>query len=229
MHISNRIAWVLLGCAVFVSPVFLAAQQDQESVADAARKARAERKNAPPPKLVVDNDSLGTLKGTINVVGEAPSDQTRKTDDTQKSKAAAQGESYWRQKFVDANKKLADDSKELDIAQRERNLNQQQYYADPMAALKQEYSRQNLNDEKAKIDDLTAKVTQDKADIASLEDELRQAGGDPGWASAPSQPSQSSGGSDQSQPAGSQQPAPSAPPANAPAPTGQSQPATQSQ
>jgi hypothetical protein len=72
--------------------------------------------------------------------------------------------------------------------QREYNLKQEQYYADPMAALKQEYSRQDLNDSKTKIDDMTAKVAQDKSDISSLEDELRQAGGDPGWASAPSQP-----------------------------------------
>jgi hypothetical protein len=56
-----------------------------------------------------------------------------------------------------------------------------------MASLKQEYSRQNLNDAKAKIDEKTAMVGQDKADIANLEDELRQAGGDPGWATPPAQ------------------------------------------
>jgi hypothetical protein len=92
-----------------------------------------------------------------------------------------------------------------------------------MAGLKQEYSRQDLNDQKTKIDDLTAKVAQDKADISNLEDELRQSGGDPGWASAPSQPAQSGGGSEQSQPPTLQQPAPGPAPANAPAPATQSQ------
>ena len=71
---------------------------------------------------------------------------------------------------------------ELDILQREFNLKQEQFYTDPMAALKQEYSRQDLNDTKTKIDEKTAVVAQDKADISNLEDELRQAGGDPGWA-----------------------------------------------
>jgi chromosome segregation ATPase len=218
----KRIVALVFGLAMLACPVFLAAQQDQESVADAARKARAEKKNAPPPKLVVDNDSLDTLKGTVNVVGGAPSsDQGKTSDDAQKAKGPAKDEAYWRGKFADANKKLADDSKELDIAQRERNLNEQQFYTNPMAGLKQEYSRQDLNDQKAKIDDLTSKVAQDKTDISNLEDELRQAGGDPGWASAPSQPAQSGGGSDQSQPATSQQP--STAPANAPAPATQSQ------
>lgn len=217
-----------LGCATLMAPAFLAAQQDQESVADAARKARAEKKNAPPPKMVLDNDSLDTLKGTINVVGSAPSaDQSKSADNAQKPKAGSKDEAYWRGKFADANKKLADDSKELDIAQRERNLNEQQFYTNPMAGLKQEYSRQDLNDQKAKIDDLTAKVAQDKADISNLEDELRQAGGDPGWASASSQSAPSSGGSDQSQAAPSDQSAPAnsaaTPPANAPAPAPQQQ------
>lgn len=221
----KRFVAIAFGCSLLMCPVFAAAQQDQESVADAARKARAEKKNAAPPKLVVDNDSLDTLKGTINVVGEAPSAEGKQTDDKQKAKEPPKDEAYWRQKFADANKKLADDSKELDIAQRERNLNQEQFYTNPMAGLKQEYSRQDLNDQKTKIDDLTAKVSQDKADIANLEDELRQAGGDPGWSSAPSQPAQSSGGSDQSQqPATPAQPAPAAPPANAPAPASPSQP-----
>jgi hypothetical protein len=118
LHLK-RIVALVFGFAMLACPVFLAAQQDQESVADAARKARAEKKNAPPPKLVVDNDSLDTLKGTINVVGGAPSsDQGKTSDDAQKAKGPAKDEKYWRQKFAEANKKLADDSKELDIAQR---------------------------------------------------------------------------------------------------------------
>ena len=217
-----------LGCAALVAPAFLAAQQqDQESVADAARKARAEKKNAPPAKMVLDDDTLDKLKGTINVVGSAPpADQSKASDNTQKPNAGAKDEAYWRRKFADANKKLADDSKELDIAQRERNLNEQQFYTNPMAGLKQEYSRQDLNDQKAKIDDLSAKVDQDKANISNLEDELRQAGGDPGWASASSQPATPSGGSDQPPAAAAPDqstPAtpPATPPANAPAPSQQ--------
>ena len=212
----KRVLALALGCATMAFPACLAAQQDQ-SVADAARKARAEKKNAPQAKMVIDNDNLDTPKGIVNVVGEtpaAPADQTKKPDDkAQKSedKGPAKDERYWRQKFADANKKLAEDSRELDVTQRERNLKEQQYFADPMAAVKQEYSRQDLNDAKTKIDELTAKVNQDKADISNLEDELRQAGGDPGWATAPSQPSESGGGSGTLQPSQQSQPAAAAP------------------
>jgi chromosome segregation ATPase len=192
---TNRFVTLALGTFLLASPAYLAAQQDQgqESVAEAARKAQAEKKNAPKPKMVIDNDNLGTLSGAVNVVGErpaAPADQTKKPEDDKTPKAGgpAKDEAYWRQKFADANKKLNDDAHELDIMQREYNLKQQQFYTDPMASLKQEYSRQDLNDSKAKIDEKTAQVAQDKADIANLEDELRQAGGDPGWATPASQP-----------------------------------------
>jgi chromosome segregation ATPase len=193
----TRLIPLALGCLFLAAPVYLTAQDSQQSVADAARKAQAEKKNAPKAKLVIDDDNVGTLTGTVNVVGQAPAapeDQTKKAAAAKaptapgEKPAAVKDEAYWREKFADANKKLADDSHELDILQREYNLKQQQFYADPMASLKQEYSRSDLNDQKAKIDDKTATVAQDKADIANLEDQLRQAGGDPGWATPPAQP-----------------------------------------
>lgn len=210
IFVTLAFASVALGC-----PGFLSAQQDQqESVVDAARKAQAARKTAPPAKMVIDDDSLSTLKGTVNVVGDTTAQDQSKSGDKPKSddKGPAKDEAYWRGKFADAYKKLADDSKELDITQRERNLNQEQFYTDPMASLKQDYSRKDLNDAKAKIDELTAKVAQDKTDISNLEDELRRAGGEPGWATPPSQSSQSGSGSGSSQPS-SPPPAPSAQPA----------------
>ncbi len=128
-----------------------------------------------------------TLTGTISVVGqqpEAPAEADKAAADKTKSsadKAPPKDEAYWRKVFAAANKKLADDAHELDILQRELNLKQQQYYSDPNQAMKQEYTRQDLNDSKQKIDDKTAAVAQDKQEIADLEDQLRQAGGDPGW------------------------------------------------
>jgi hypothetical protein len=217
---KKRIMTLALVCAGLALPLFLVAQDSQESVADAARKAKAAKKNAAPAKMTLDNDTLDTLKGTVNVVGDTANtaaNQAKGGDSNGAQKGPAKDEGYWRKAFANAYQKLADDSKELDITQRERNLNQQQYYADPMAGLKQDYSRQNLNDAKAKIDELTARVAQDKADISQLEDELRQAGGDPGWASQPSQSAQPSGSTGNSQPASSpaqapaEQPAPAAP------------------
>jgi chromosome segregation ATPase len=219
---TKRLITLALGSLLLAAPTYLAAQdQDQGSVADAARKAQAAKKTAPKAKMTIDNDNLGTLTGTVNVVGEEPAPAgDNKADSEKTTKTAAPGEkapvkdeAYWREKFAAANKKLADDAHELDILQREFNLKQDQFYTDPTAQLKQEYSRQDLNDSKAKIDAKAAVVDQDKADISNLEDELRQAGGDPGWAIPPAQPAPGESTPEQPAPA---QPAPA--PAPAPAP-----------
>jgi hypothetical protein len=219
---TKRLITLALGGMMLASPAYLAAQQDQESVADAARKAQAQKKNAPKAKMTIDNDNLSTLTGTVNVVGQEPAppeDQTKKKPATPNNAAPTKDkdEAYWRGRFADANKKLADDQHEMDISQRELNLKQQQYYADPMAALKQEYSRQDINDSRTKIDELNARVEQDKTDLANLEDELRQAGGNPGWATPSSQPPAGQPAAEQPAPDQSapQQPVPAAP---APAP-----------
>lgn len=219
----KRLITLALGCVMLAAPAYLASQDDQPSVVDAARKAQAEKKNARKAKMTIDNDNLDTLTGTVNVVGQEPAppeDQAKKPAADGKTpagaapgeKSAVKDETYWRQKFADANKKLTDDAHELDILQREYNLKQEQYYTDPMAALKQDYSRSDLSDTKTKIDDKTTLVAQDKTDISNLEDELRQTGGEPGWATPPAQPASAEPVAAQQAPT---QPAPAQP---APAP-----------
>ena len=193
---TKRIIVLAIGTLMMAAPAYLAAQDDQgqESVADAARKAQAQKKDLPKAKLTIDNDNLGTITGVVNVVGEAPAapaDQSKNPQDKANA-GPTKGEPYWRAKFAEAYKKLDDNAHELDIMQREYNLKQEQFYTDPMASLKQQYSRSDLNDSKAKIDDMTATVAQDKANISDLEDQLRQAGGDPGWATPPAQPASGS-------------------------------------
>jgi hypothetical protein len=114
-----------------------------------------------------------------------PADDKGKAASADDKTSATNDEAYWRKTFADARKKLADDAHELDILQREYNLKQQQYYNDPNTALKEQYSRQDLTDTKAKIDDKTAAVALDKQAISDLEDALRVSGGEPGWSAAP--------------------------------------------
>jgi hypothetical protein len=186
---TKRLIIAAFACVLLCSPAVLVAGQPQDSVADAAKKAQAEKKTAIKPKMVIDNDNLGTLTGTVNVVGQEPTPPADKSkagaDDKTKEKPAEKGETYWRDKFADANKKLDGDSHELDILQREYNLKQQQYYSDPNTAMKEQYNRQDLTDTKSKIDEKTAAIAKDKQDISDLEDALRQAGGEAGWARQP--------------------------------------------
>ena len=74
----------------------------------------------------------------------------------------------------------------MDILQREFNLKQEQFYQDPTAALKQQYSREDLDKTQSQIDAKKQDVEKDKQAISDLEDELRRSGGDPGWANEPS-------------------------------------------
>jgi hypothetical protein len=187
---TKAFIFAALASALMCIPAGLSARSPQESVADAARKAQAEKKNAPKPKMVIDNDNLGSLTGTVNVVGQEPAPATDQAkpaaDQTAKAeKPVVKDEAYWRKQFADANKKLADDSKELDILQREYNLKQQQYYSDPNVAMKEQFTSKDLIDTRQNIDDKTAAVAKDKQDLSDLEDALRQAGGDAGWARQP--------------------------------------------
>jgi hypothetical protein len=185
---------------MLLSPLWVAAQQQQESVAEAARKAQAQKKPSTKPVAVITNDNLDTIKGTVSVVGQEPApapetpaaseDKTATAGKETEAKAApaeekkppVKDEAYYKQKFSDARKKLADDQHELDILQREYNLKQQQYYSDPNTAMRQQYNRQDLTDTQNKINEKTTAVAQDKQAISDLEDSLRESGGDPGWA-----------------------------------------------
>jgi len=207
----KHMQFAVLVSALLLFPALLGARQaqNQESVADAARKAQAEKKPPVKPAMVFTNDNIDTVKGTISVVGETPAPPEKETTTAQDNTKAAPAddksklapandksktapaddkttspndETHWRKTFADARKKLADDTHELDILQREYNLKQQQYFSDPNTAMREQFTRQDLTDTKTKIDEKTAAVAQDKQAISDLEDALRQAGGEPGWA-----------------------------------------------
>lgn len=180
-----------------------------DSLGDAARKARAQRKEPSKPAKVFTNEDMGNLKGTISVIGNEPP-QTAGTDKTapkneekkpatgadakttngaevkDAKKDQAKDEPYWRAKFAGARKTLAGDTKELDILQREFNLKQEQYSQDPNWAMHEQNSRADLNKTQSEIDAKKQDIEKDRQALSDLEDELRKAGGDPGWANEPS-------------------------------------------
>ena len=126
---TKRLIISAFTCSLLYFPAMLVAGQplDQDSVVDAAKKAQAEKKTGIKPKMVIDNDNLSTLTGTVNVVGQeppAPADPSKTgAQDKTKEKTDVKDEKYWRAQFAEANKKLDNDSHELDILQREYNLN----------------------------------------------------------------------------------------------------------
>ncbi len=183
-----RLAAPLAFFAIVALPTL--AQQDQTSdpVADAARKVRAQQKNAPPPKKVYTNDDIPSAPPPAPAA-----DSTAKPADASSTPAAGapaaadedkekNPEAYWRKRFQKAHDDLAKAEKELDVLQRELNKNQVQYYNDPQTALMQQNNRSDINDAAAKIAAKQKEVDSLKQQLADMEDEMRKSGGNPGWA-----------------------------------------------
>jgi hypothetical protein len=91
-------------------------------------------------------------------------------------------EQYWRKCFADAYYLVHMAEKELDALQRELNVNSMQYYADPNKALREQYSRREINAQRQKIEEKKSEIKRLREALSDVEDKLRHAGGDPGWA-----------------------------------------------
>ena len=177
----------------------LSASAQEPSLADSARKLREQKKEAPKAKRVFSNDDIPAQSRGVSTVGSAapsdssaaasgtaaatgaPDDTTAKPDD--KAKLSADDEAKWRKKFSEVRAKIASAEKEIDVMQRELNLNQQQYYSDPNVAVREQYSRNDINQGKKKIDDKKAELDALKQQLTELQDDLRRAGAPASWAS----------------------------------------------
>jgi chromosome segregation ATPase len=169
-------------------------QSTGDPVADAARKAREQKKKdtTKPKHVYTDEDvahstSTGapappnadaTTEGSTPKTSDAQSkDATGKNADPEES-----AETKWRKQFKEAYATLNRAEKELDILQREDNKAQLQYYSDPQKALAEQYTRKDINDHDTKIAAKKKEIDQLKQRISDMEEALRKSGGDPGWA-----------------------------------------------
>ena len=182
-------------------------QQTGDPVADAARKAREEKKNAQKPKKVFTDDDVkhsgtagqeksaeagsGAAAGATNE-GQGATGGTAATDG-QKAEGAAKkddsnpqedpnSEKAWRKRFRDQHARIARAEKELDVLQRELEKTQVQYYPDPQKAMTEQNNRAEVNEKRAKIADKKKELDQLKQELDDMESDLRKSGGDPGWA-----------------------------------------------
>jgi len=178
-----------------------ATQQTGDPVADAARKARESKKDVPKPKKVWTDDDLkkatpetvsvvgtpttGTATATVSTPGAGTGTATASTGQGAGGGTQAidpNSEAAWRAKFKDAHDQIAKAEKELDILQRELEKAQLEYYPDPQKAMTQQNTRGDVNDKTAKIEAKKKEIAQMKQGLSDLEDQLRKANGNPGWA-----------------------------------------------
>ena len=195
---------------VFVPALFLAglsaaaqpqgsSQQTGDPVADAARKAREAKKEAPKPKKVyTDDDIKRSAPEPQPAPAAAPVDASRattaqavgdaaKTTDAAKNQDATRkedpnGEAAWRKKFQGQRDKIEKVMKELEVLGRELEKAQMEYYPDPQKAMTQQNTRGDVKAITTKIDSKKQELAQLRQGLDDLEDQLRKSGGNPGWA-----------------------------------------------
>jgi hypothetical protein len=197
---------LLLGTSAFfvAYPVLAqpqdASQQSGDPVAEAARRSREAKQNSTKPRKVYTDDDVAHSKpepvtstdasGTDQnaTATEGQTGTTVKKNPSEKEKPLtpaeqeAKKEADWRKRFREQHDKIARAEKELDILQRETEKAQVQYYPDPQKALEEQYSRKDVNDKDAKIAAKQQEIAQLKQGLSDMEDALRAAGGDSGWA-----------------------------------------------
>jgi hypothetical protein len=164
-----------------------------DALAEAARRARDQKKEAQKPARVFDNDNIPST-GNISTVGsespEGASDGSAQVAGNPGEASAAGAsappaagdEKAWRDRFAKLHDKLSRDEKDLEIMQRELGVLDVVNYPDPQKTLQQETTRGDINKKTTDIEKQKKKIEADKQAISNAEDELRKSGGDSGWA-----------------------------------------------
>jgi hypothetical protein len=149
----------------------------QDSLAAAARRAKEQKKAAPKSAKVFTNDDIPTSGGI-----SATSEKAAGAEASAEEKPVANDEKTWRGKFAALHHKLDQDQAALAVMQRELGELNVQYYSDPVKAMQQQYTRSDIKDKTAQIDAKKKEIDADQQAISDAEDDLRKAGGQPGWA-----------------------------------------------
>ena len=194
----------LLAIGAVVTVCALGAMAQEQSLGDAARAARKEKR--PPAKMVYTNDNLPT-NTTISVVGPSPlvSDEkpaaeekpalaekssAKLPDDKDKEKPALkdgeketkaaetptpQTEQEWQDLMSAQKKKIADLEHELDLEQREYKLQVAQYYADAGTQLRDQKDWADREVKfRAEITDKQKQIDDAKAQLKDIEGQQRE-------------------------------------------------------
>ncbi len=181
---------MMKGKRVCVSAILLAAclagmpsaraQSDQEpSVADAARKAREQKKTAAKPSTVITNETLKpatpeTVQNATAATESMPGTDATATGDkaadtataSQPAKGKSEEEIAKKKAQIEALKQeVADKSQEVDLQQRALALANESYYSRP------DFSKDPGG--KAKLDAMQSDLAQQKAALAELKAKLK--------------------------------------------------------
>jgi hypothetical protein len=176
----------ILAAAILPAKVF-AQSQDTESVADAARRARAQKKNAEKPAKVITDETLDVKKGDVQIATAeqlrmpgTPETQTQPAADAANAQDGASADASSKPQSSEEEKarallkqrvtlkeKIKDAKTDLDLLQREYQLDQDSLYSSP-DYLKNTSGKEKLDAMKQQISDKQQDLDRLKAELAAL-------------------------------------------------------------
>src|SRR5437899_8075127 len=179
-----RLALPVVLSATLLPAVAFAQSQDSQSVAEAARRARAQKKNSEKPTKVITDENLEVKKGDVqSATAEQPrmpgSPETPAQPATAAATAAAANapaassspapdakDQKNSKEVTDLKVKIKQAQGDLDLLQREQSLENDKYYS------KTDYAHDTAG--KAKLDDLKQQVTDKQQELERLKARLAE-------------------------------------------------------
>jgi hypothetical protein len=152
-----------------------AQSQDSQSVAEAARKARAQKKNTEKAPKVITDETLEVKKGDVqSATAEQPRMPGSPEAPAQPAAAAAPGtpaspaakDQKESKEVADLKVKIKRAQDDLDLLQREQSLENDSYYSQT------DYAHDTAG--KAKLDDLKQQVTDKQQELERLKARLAE-------------------------------------------------------
>lgn len=178
-----------LSCALLACAMLLAGSASAQSVADAAKRAREQKKQEPATGKVWTNENVPTTGNGVSVVGEAPAPVAAEPgeksggaaaavkDKTPAAAKAATPEEIAKKRadlqaqLEEARKDQERLEKELDLAKRDLDLQTQQAYTNPQA-MSDGSAQTQIAPYRAVADSKSAELDAVKTKIAELQKQL---------------------------------------------------------
>ncbi len=177
-YITLRLAVPLLAATLLPSAAF-AQSQDSQSVAEAARRARAQKKNTEKSPKVITDETLDVKKGDVqNATAEQPKIPGTPETSAQPAAGASAAQSPKNaseddkaraalKERVALKEKIKEAQSDLDLQQREYKLDEESFYSSPDYA-KNTSGKEKLDAMKQQITDKQQELDQLKARLAAL-------------------------------------------------------------
>jgi hypothetical protein len=188
-YIHLRLAVPLVLAATLLPATVFAQSQDSQSVAEAARRARAQKKNTEKPPKVITDETLDVKKGDVqnataeqpripgtpetqaqpaagaaaSAQGGAPSDASA----AQPPKSASEDARAALKERVVLKEKIKEAQSDLDLQQREYKLDEESFYSTPDYS-KNTSGKEKLDAMKQQISDKQQELDKLKARLAAL-------------------------------------------------------------